>query len=34
MDCRGPGTFQVRFLDALYLLRESDIRDRLWMEQE
>ena len=34
MDCRGPGTFQVRVLDALYLLRESDIRDRLWMEQE
>jgi hydroxyethylthiazole kinase len=32
-DCPGPGTFQVRFLDALYLLQESDIRDRLRMEQ-
>jgi len=28
----GPGTFQVRFLDALYLLRESDIRSRLKLE--
>jgi hydroxyethylthiazole kinase len=33
VDCPGPGTFQARFLDALYLLRESDIRDRLRMEQ-
>jgi hydroxyethylthiazole kinase len=28
----GPGTFQVYFLDALYLLQESDIRERLKME--
>jgi hydroxyethylthiazole kinase len=34
VDCPGPGTFQVRFLDALYLLRESDIRDRLRMDEE
>jgi hydroxyethylthiazole kinase len=33
-DCPGPGTFQVRFLDALYLLREADIHERLRMEQE
>jgi hydroxyethylthiazole kinase len=33
-DCHGPGTFQVRFLDALYLLREADIYSRLQMEQE
>jgi hydroxyethylthiazole kinase len=26
---RGPGTFLDRFLDALYLLNESDIRERL-----
>jgi len=26
---RGPGTFLVRFLDALYLLNESDIRQRV-----
>jgi hydroxyethylthiazole kinase len=26
---RGPGTFLVRFLDALYLLSESDIRERV-----
>jgi len=25
----GPGTFLVRFLDALYLLNESDIRERV-----
>jgi hydroxyethylthiazole kinase len=29
----GPGTFQVHFLDALYLLQESDIRARLKMEE-
>jgi hydroxyethylthiazole kinase len=29
----GPGTFQVCFLDALYLLQESDIRTRLKMEE-
>lgn len=28
----GPGTFQVKFLDALYRLAESDIRARLKME--
>jgi hydroxyethylthiazole kinase len=28
----GPGSFQVRFLDALYLLQESDIRSRLKLE--
>jgi hydroxyethylthiazole kinase len=28
----GPGTFQVQFLDALYLLQESDIRSRLKLE--
>jgi hydroxyethylthiazole kinase len=33
-DCHGPGTFQVYFLDALYLLRESDIHSRLQMEEE
>jgi hydroxyethylthiazole kinase len=32
VDCPGPGSFQVRFLDALYRLRESDIHDRLRME--
>jgi hydroxyethylthiazole kinase len=32
MDSPGPGTFQVRFLDALYLLAESDIRSRLKLE--
>jgi len=31
-NCPGPGTFQVRFLDALYQLRESDIRERLNMD--
>jgi hydroxyethylthiazole kinase len=29
----GPGSFQMHFLDALYLMRESDIRSRLWVEQ-
>ncbi|HTP86497.1 MAG TPA: hydroxyethylthiazole kinase [Bryobacteraceae bacterium] len=33
-DAHGPGTFQVRFLDSLYLIREADIRERLQMEQE
>ena len=28
----GPGTFQVKFLDALYALTETDIRARLKME--
>jgi len=28
----GPGTFQVKFLDALYALSEADIRARLKME--
>jgi hydroxyethylthiazole kinase len=28
----GPGTFQVKFLDALYGLTEADIRARLKME--
>ena len=28
----GPGSFQVRFLDALYLLQETDIRSRLRLE--
>lgn len=32
LDSPGPGTFQVRFLDALYLLAESDIRSRLKLE--
>ncbi len=30
---QGPGSFQVRFIDALYGLKESDIRERLkWTE--
>ncbi len=29
---QGPGSFQMHFLDALHLLRESDIRDRLHTE--
>jgi len=29
----GPGTFVHQFLDALYLLKESDIRDRLKVEE-
>ena len=28
----GPGSFQMHFLDALHLLRASDVRDRLKME--
>jgi hydroxyethylthiazole kinase len=28
----GPGTFQVKFLDALYLLAEADVRARLKVE--
>jgi hydroxyethylthiazole kinase len=28
----GPGTFQVKFLDALYSLAQADIRSRLKME--
>ena len=28
----GPGTFQTRFLDALHLLQEADIRSRLKLE--
>jgi hydroxyethylthiazole kinase len=28
----GPGSLQVRFLDALYRLSESDIRRRLKTE--
>jgi hydroxyethylthiazole kinase len=31
-ESAGPGTFQVKFLDALYRLAEADIRDRLKME--
>jgi hydroxyethylthiazole kinase len=30
--CKGPGSFQVSFLDALYNIRESDIKSRLNME--
>ncbi len=30
---RGPGTFLVHFLDALHLLQESEIRDRLKIEE-
>jgi hydroxyethylthiazole kinase len=29
----GPGTFQPAFLDALHLMKEGDIRDRLLLEQ-
>jgi hydroxyethylthiazole kinase len=29
----GPGSFQVQFLDALYLLQEADIRARLKTEE-
>lgn len=32
-NCPGPGTFQVRFPDALYQLREPDIRERLTMDE-
>ena len=31
-NCPGPGSFQTRFLDALYNIRESDIESRLKME--
>ncbi|MEI9977216.1 MAG: hydroxyethylthiazole kinase [Ignavibacteriota bacterium] len=31
-DSPGPGTFQVKFLDALYSVTETDIRTRLKME--
>ena len=30
----GPGSFQMHLLDALFLLAQSDIRDRLRMEEE
>jgi hydroxyethylthiazole kinase len=30
--CEGPGSFQVSFIDALYHIRESDIKSRLKME--
>jgi len=30
---RGPGAFVPRFLDALYLLSESDIRVRLKVQE-
>jgi hydroxyethylthiazole kinase len=30
---RGPGTFLVHFLDALYLLNESDIRERVQVRE-
>lgn len=30
---QGPGSFQVSFLDALFLMQESDIRSRLKMEE-
>jgi hydroxyethylthiazole kinase len=31
-DVPGPGSLQVRFLDALYRLSESDIEHRLRTE--
>ena len=31
-ECRGPASFQVHFLDALYGLSEEDIRSRLRIE--
>jgi hydroxyethylthiazole kinase len=31
---RAPGSFQTNFLDALYLLQETDIQRRLKMEEE
>jgi hydroxyethylthiazole kinase len=31
-SCSGPGSFQTSFLDALYNIRESDIKSRLKME--
>jgi hydroxyethylthiazole kinase len=30
--CAGPGSFQTRFIDALYNIQESDIESRLRME--
>ncbi len=30
----GPGSLQLHLLDALFRLRESDIRQRLKMEEE
>lgn len=30
---KGPGTLQLHFLDALYQLKESDIEQRLKLEQ-
>lgn len=30
----GPGSFQVRFIDALYLMKEEDIRSRLMLSME
>jgi hydroxyethylthiazole kinase len=30
---RGPGTFLVHFLDALYLLDEADIRERVKVQE-
>jgi hydroxyethylthiazole kinase len=32
-EAQGPGSFQVRFLDALYRLRQEDIAERLRMER-
>jgi hydroxyethylthiazole kinase len=31
-QAQGPGSFQMRFLDALYTVTENDIRDRVNME--
>jgi len=31
-ECRGPASFQVHFLDALYGLSEEDLRSRLRIE--
>jgi hydroxyethylthiazole kinase len=33
-SCAGPGSFQVRFLDVLYNIRETDIESRLKMQVE
>jgi hydroxyethylthiazole kinase len=32
-QARGPGTFLVHFLDALYLLDEADIRERVKVQE-
>lgn len=32
LGAEGPGTFQARFLDALYRLEEKDIRERIRVE--